>query len=189
MAGDSEYKAVQNFRNPIQKAVSCVTKITLTTGWDYRVGYEQGLVLGDGDPVKLAGTSQLTLSLLQNYRIVEARGERGPFKVSTTAYFYALEDSKGHEIIAYHWHPNRKDLDGRIVTFPHLHLRYGAQVKHKQLLKAHLPTGRIAIEDLLRIAITEFKVQPLRDDWANILKGPQSIYEEWRTWSGSGGAN
>lgn len=95
----------------------------------------------------------------------------------------------GHEIIAYHWHPNQTDPGGRVVAFPHLHLRYGAQVGRKQLQKAHLPTGRVAVEDLLRIAITEFGVSPLRNDWEDILGNTQSLYEKWRTWSSSGGAS
>lgn len=78
MAGESEHKAVQNFRDPLQKAVSCVTNEVLITGWDYRVGSEQALILGTGDPIRLSGEPQIALSLIQNYRIVEAEGERGP---------------------------------------------------------------------------------------------------------------
>jgi hypothetical protein len=37
-----------------------------------------------------------------------------------------------------------------------------------ELINAHFPTGRIALEDVLRLAITEFGVRPPRSDWAEV---------------------
>jgi hypothetical protein len=85
------------------------------------------------------------LTLEQGYEIVEAEGERGPWKCSTQWYQYSLNDAEGREIVAYHWHPAGESN----VTRPHAHLGVGARVDHPQLLKAHLPTNRVSIEDFL----------------------------------------
>jgi hypothetical protein len=60
------------------------------------------------------------------YAIVRAEGERGPWKVRTEAYYYALHDPDARELVAYHWHPDVPGPDaGRR---PHLHLGAGAEV-------------------------------------------------------------
>lgn len=63
-----------------------------------------------------------------------------------------------------------------------MHLGPGAEIGFAPLHRAHLPTGRIAIEDLLRIAITEFGARPRRTDWQEVLDQTQGGYEAWRTW-------
>ena len=35
--------------------------------------------------------------------------------------------------------------------------------------RMHLPTGQVAIEDVIRLAIVEFGVRPRRADWAAVL--------------------
>ena len=178
MAGRTPAEAVEAFLAPLRLAVSCVTPAVLNVSGGYHAtDRPHALVLGNGDPVKLAGESRLSLSLRQNYRIVEFEGPRGPWKVQTVAYAYRLDAPAG-ELIAYHWHPQGLST----VTSPHLHLGAGAELGFALLQGAHVPTGRIAIEDLLRLAIGELAVQPLRDDWREVLEGAQAGYEAWRTW-------
>jgi hypothetical protein len=38
---------------------------------------------------------------------------------------------------------------------------------------------------VLKLAVREFKVEPQRDDWQEILHSTQTAFEAWRTWSGS----
>jgi hypothetical protein len=38
--------------------------------------------------------------------------------------------------------------------------------------RAHLPTGRVSVEDFLRTAIRDFGVKPQRDDWETVLNDP-----------------
>jgi hypothetical protein len=40
----------------------------------------------------------------------------------------------------------------------------------------------VSIEEVLRLAITELGVEPLRDDWREVLERTQGSYETWRTW-------
>jgi len=83
--------------------------------------------------------------------------------------------------LGYHWHPTGHSD----VTYPHLHLYAGAGTLHHNLRKAHLPTARIAMEDVLRFVITQLRVIPLRGDWAVILTETQAAFEQWRLWAGS----
>jgi hypothetical protein len=183
MAGKTAKEAVDNFLQPLQRAVSCVTRTVLLAGGGYYPRTSPHVVtLGDGGPVRLSADSHLSLSVTHHYRVVEdSEPHRGPWKVSSSGYLYSLEDGDGREIISYHWHPTERSR----ITSPHLHLGAGAKVGYSHLVTAHLPTGRIALEQILRLAITELDVQPLRADWEQILNSTQQAYEEWRTWPGS----
>jgi len=109
------------------------------------------------------------------YRVTEEEGERGPWKVSTTAYYYGIHDNQQSEILSYHWHPRTERQD------PHLHLESGSKVTHF-LRGVHLPTGRVSLEEVLSFLIEELNVKPLRLDWARVLSSTQSQYERFRSW-------
>jgi hypothetical protein len=85
---------------------------------------------------------------------------------------YALEDAGGAEILSYHWHPEGRSA----VREPHLHLGPSAKVGLTILANAHLPTGRLALVNILRLAISEFGVVPRRDDWADVFAGAEYGY-------------
>ena len=105
--------------------------------------------------------------LAQQYRISQVPQDRegGPYDVVIVGYQYELEDSQGHEILAYHWHPEGRSQ----VTRPHLHLGYGARLGRSELQKAHLPTGHVSMGEVLRCLIDHFGVATLRKDWSKIL--------------------
>jgi hypothetical protein len=109
------------------------------------------------------------------YGVTEVKGERGPWKVSTVAYYYALHDKQQSEILSYHWHPKTEHQD------PHLHLQSGSKVMDS-LRGIHLPTGRVTLEEVLRLLIEELRVKPLRMDWRKVLKSTQLQHERFRSW-------
>jgi len=143
---------------------------------------EHSLSFPGGEPATLGKDKRYTLNIRQMYRVVKREDERGPWKVQTTGYFYALTGEDGATILEYHWHP----AGSSPVVVPHLHLEKGAGNLRDDLHRAHIPTGRIAIEDAIRLAIEAFEVEPLRDDWDAVLKSSQDSFERWRTWGGSG---
>jgi hypothetical protein len=89
-------------------------------------------------------------------------------------YQYTLRDIDGREIIAYHWHPEGRSH----VTTPHIHLGPGAEMGRRDLARAHLPTGQVMLEDVLRFAITELGVRPLRRDWSEVLDRTRRVREQ-----------
>lgn len=133
------------------------------------------------------------LTVLQMYRIVQTdHPGRGPWKVSTAAYVYAVEAGESisgvdscrrREIVAFHWQPQQRDG----VTHPHLHVgecATGSSVSIGQqlLLKLRFPTGRFALGVVIRLAIVEFGVRPLWHDWEDVFDQPRAAEEQWKTW-------
>jgi hypothetical protein len=118
--------------------------------------------------------------MIQHFRVIEAPIPYGPYKVETVAYYYTVIelDDPWREVFAYHWHPQGRSP----VIFPHFHLYQGVGTMRGEVRKAHFPTGRIALEEVLRLVIQEFGVIPLRDDWEAILHRTQSTFEGWRSW-------
>lgn len=138
-----------------------------------------------------AGQVRFGLSVVHAYRIIR-QSERGPWKVQTAAYQYALDDADGREIFAYHWHPHVGD-----IPYPHLHLSHGAvkrdvlpnaslavgqNVLQSQLAVAHFPTRRVALEDMLRLLIEQFGIRPARPDWDDTMHKARESFKSDRTW-------
>lgn len=181
MAGQSPYEAFDNFHGPLQRAISCANSNShlWAFGSDgYSHGRTHAMVPDANQPISLAGDRPLRLRCLFAYRVEEAEGERGPWKVTTEAYYHTLEDEAGREIIAYHWHPDSPP------AFPHLHIGPGTGADVGGINKYHFPTGRVSLEGVLRLAIEEFGATPARADWRTVLRETEARYEAWRTWPG-----
>lgn len=136
------------------------------------------LTLMDGLPVELGGGTGLTVQVSQQYRVIENPDPREPWQVRTVAYHYTLGETGGHEILSYQWHPN---VPGS-VSFPHLHLQYGARLGRPEFERAHLPTGRVTLEDFVRLLIDAFAVPPAREDWEQALEESRREFESDRSW-------
>lgn len=181
MAGKNVKEAVNNYRNPLKEAVNCVTDpiLLFSARGGYEVEEEYSLTLREGDPVRLAGMG-IAISISQYFRPVrDDRKDYGPFRVRTTAYYYTVEDVSGDEILAYHWHP---DTPNSKTVHPHVQLEYGAKVGRPELAGSHIPTGRVTVEDFVRLLIELFGVLPRRPDWRDVLghtKGRFDLYKSW----------
>lgn len=196
MSARTPAAAVNAYLETLQHAVSCVTNEVLGVS---KGGYGPSpalhkLTFRRADPVPLPSTIGIGLWVEQHYRLTSGEG-RNPWKVQTGAYYYRFSDSEDRELIAYHWHPR---VSG--ASFPHLHLSYGlvrAELLDRAGLSAahnglrpdfagaHLPTRRIALEDVLRTAIEQLGVEPRREhrrDWDTMLQNTRALFKEDRTW-------
>ena len=164
MAGRSPTEAVQSFVEPFQRSLSCATlSVVSARGGYHHSDRPHTLFLGRGAPQRLRG-APIAIRVALYYRIIESsEGPLSLWKATATGYQYTLEDLEEHEILAYHWHPDAS------LTFPHLHLGQGAAVGRPELQTAHLPTGRISVEQFLRVCFGDFKAEPLRDNYQAIL--------------------
>ncbi|MBI3695198.1 MAG: hypothetical protein HY238_10225 [Acidobacteria bacterium] len=115
--------------------------------------------------MRLSAPTPLLLRIRLQFRVAKT-ASRGHWEAFTIAYSYSLHDGQDREILAYQWHPRGVSH----VTFPHLHVGPGAQLGRQDLARAHLPTGLVALDDFLRLAITAFHVRPRRKDWNRILR-------------------
>lgn len=161
MSGRTPAAAVNIHRESIQRAFSCVTTSVPHGQGGYHVSPDPHIItLGTGSQrVRLSGESRIHIRYTQYYRIAQRGGGRDAWRVITTGYFYALDDAEQREIIAFHWHPDQQSD----VVDPHLHLGPGARIGYDRLHRAHIPTGLITIQDVLKLAITDLGVEPLID--------------------------
>lgn len=114
------------------------------------------------------------------YEIVRTqdRPERGAWRVSTRGYMYEMQTASGELVWSYHWHPTGA------VRNPHAHIGATQLAPDAVLLyKAHYPTGRISLESVIRICITEYKVSPMKSDWDDVLSARERDFETYRSWS------
>ena len=51
----------------------------------------------------------------------------------------------------------------------YLHIGHGAIIGREELHHAHLPSGHVAIPDILRLLISDFGASPRRHDWRAVL--------------------
>lgn len=126
---------------------------------------------------------------MQRYHIVETNDlNRGPWKVTTTGYEYALLDPQGREILTYHWNP----VDAG-PPYPHMHvsgrltpLDIGKGLPPIPLGELHIPTDRVALEAVIRLLLEEFEVPPRKPEheWRRILDEGEAAFRAWRTRSG-----
>lgn len=164
---------------PIKDTLSCVAraKVTLSAGGWGRVGVVHALTVNNNDPLRLRGTP-LLLRVRMQYEIVrvDETGEL-PWRCTTHGYDYEVQLSSGEAVVSYHWHPASK------TKMPHLHigrtqLASGAVLSHK----VHVPTDRVSVESVVRSCITEYGVEPMHDDWDEILTLREGAFKLYRSW-------
>ncbi len=102
---------------------------------------------------------------------------RSPRSLSYDSAPLLLAVRNNHVIIAFHWHPAER------FEVRHPHLDRGAKEGREDLHRTHIPTGRVALEDVIRFAIMELGVEPKRADWERVLSDAQEAYRRERTWS------
>lgn len=179
MAERSASEAVEAYRQPLQRVLSCVTNRILVASV---AGYgdprdpafnPHGLALAEGSFVPLSSASAIALRVNFRYEIIPVPEERRRWYCRTTEYSFSLamqESDQPVELITYHWQPEVRE--GK--AFPHLHigpaiagtsLTFGTQFVHRM----HVPTGIVSLSSVIRLAIEELDVRPLRDDWQQVL--------------------
>jgi hypothetical protein len=180
VAGKTEYEAVERFRESLHRTLSCVLQgVHVDVKGRYYVStVPHPLTIMDGLPVELGGSTGLSIRVSQQYRLVEVPSGTGPWRVTTVAYHYTLQESGGPEILSYQWHPNVPNT----ARYPHLHLGHGAGLGREEFHRAHLPTGRVALEAFVRLLIEGFQVPPEKEDGEDELAKSLVEFEEDRSW-------
>lgn len=184
---------VNAYLDNVRAALSCVTPTYIqVSDYNTALGSLQQLLLNRGQALPLRGGSPpIALLVRQFFKLIEdkeAVAARERWRLTIASYDYALREPQTHApLLSFHWHPEPLILEGgRSVSFPHLHI--GSSIlSERSISKMHLPTERIAFEDVVRLAIEEFDISPLRVDWRAILTRTRREFEQHRTWPTSGG--
>lgn len=119
----------------------------------------------DPEPIRLGRLS------LYVQHWARAQGDR----VATSGYQYQIAVDQ-QPLFEFHFHP------GRRVEHCHVHVSADAP-NWLSLRKVHLPTGRVALEDVLLMLVTDLGVTP-RSNAVTRLAQQRRRFERLQTWSG-----
>lgn len=169
----SAREVVDSRRRAVQLAVSCVSNAVVEDGGQFYPTDSPRTIFLAEDPVPLRGTLRLALSVRQQYVPLQQPGS-GEWKFRLTGYLYALDLEGRGELLAFHWH----ERGASPFQEPHLHLRQAGRMGIDALAAAHVPTGVVLLEDVLRLAIEELGVQPIRRDWSRVLDQTRASFLE-----------
>jgi hypothetical protein len=146
LPGATEAKAVDSYATEIQESIACITDARLIyTPSDPSSAFPFTLKFDAMPPEASLGASGLLLFFAQGFSV--GRQPSGEWKVSTEAYIYAVKDRHYGKLFSYDWHPAKFRKD------PHFHISQGASIRGMN--RRHFPSGRIAIESLIRFLIEE----------------------------------
>jgi hypothetical protein len=178
--GRDPNEAFRNYVGPLRDALHCVTeaRFGLDTRHASTLNKRYAVVLAGFNPVPLRSDLKLKLRVGNAVRLVEVspRVVERRFQVETGEYFCELS-VEDHEILTSHWTPEA--AGAKSVAFPHIHIGSSLVadqrvIRPKDFHKVHIPTGPVSVAAVLRLAITEFGVQPLRRNWSEILERIES---------------
>lgn len=187
MPRNSPTTAYKRYFEALQTAVSCITHgrlVGLRPNVPPELNRVYSLVLNGGDPVVLGGEWGISLSVGQAFRIIEdPEADSGPYRATTVEYWYQFEDQTGKQLLTYHWTPETADPQQR--RYPHLHVGSSVIDPHgpftpDQVSRLHVPTERVSLEAIVRFAIQELGVRPIRRDWEKTLSEGQDAFVQHR---------
>ena len=136
-----------------------------------------GALVDRGRPVSLLGEERLRLLAGWRYRVIQ---DGAGWRVSTAGCRYRVERADGTEYFSYHWHPDGESRNPE----PHLHLGHAALRQEAVMLeRAHLPTRRVAFEDVLLLLLCDARVVPARADAVELLTRSRDEYRNSRSWT------
>jgi len=123
------------------------------------------------------GRADLKLSISFRYTVVNTAtvDNRMSYRVAESAYIYRILDRGDREVFAYHWHPNGLSS----IVYPHFHLSgvgpialtvpESGSISDLSMSKAHFPTGHVTLQQVIRLLIEDFGVEPRTPGWREAL--------------------
>lgn len=181
MAGRTPREAIDAFLEPFKAIVGCVTDDGFVVRGGWSPGEQQSAYFQDDFAILNRRNGQaLKLAVHHRFVVRQADDPRGPWTTSTVEYIYEVSDERDDPIAAWHWHPASAQ-PGDAAHWPHLHA-YGTR-DTLTLHRLHLPTGRVAIEAVVRFSIADLDVVPRRADWSAALDRHEATFRQQRSWA------
>lgn len=138
----------------------------------------------------LSSRDGINIALGQKIEVQETGSDitQHRFAVRVNSYFYGLSrivrSGAEQELLHFHW--ERQLAAGHPYPPGHLHIGVGllarpTPIRPGDFHHAHIPTGRISLESVIRFAIIELGVNPLNPDWIQILDDTEAQTLLFRT--------
>ncbi len=184
MATNKAHQAIQKYTGELQKIVSCVVNevcYVFPTGQDrLSLAWSSGTPLESG-PLRLKRNDGQSLFVDINQQVDNPSVTKSD-TITTKYYLYSILDEERRDLIGFHYHP---ELDDDPVSYPHIHVYADADERFSffDLHRRHIPSGRVALEDVIEWLIAELDVIAIRKDWPEVLEGTREHFKEVRTWS------
>lgn len=184
MPTNKSHHAINTYLTELQTIVSCVADEVCyfyshnnnrqTLAWSKcNTSVSQPLML------KRKNGHKLFIDISQE---IQQPNVRNNYLVSTKSYMYSILDAKNKELIGFHYHP---ELDDDPIIHPHIHVYADADQRFAEfnLHKRHIPSGRVALEDVLEWLIVEMQVKPRQSNWQKVLQLTRRKFKQNCTWS------
>ncbi len=122
------------------------------------------------------------------YVLIEDRA--GQPHVRTVSYIYSVFNASERRILGWHYHPEGRGE--RPVATPHLHVYVDTEAGGQSLPKLHLPTGRVALEDVVTFLVDGMGVLARPEyvrsvhgepRWKAILRTSRESFLRDRSWA------
>lgn len=137
------------------------------------------------EPAALAGTEHLLTAGI-DFEVIDT-GSTGSdrYRVTTHGYKYQVVTADLDEVVLFHWHPYTTESGKPLTVHPHIHLGERLLAKKGPLSrKAHIPSGRVAFEDVVEFVINECGARPSRRDWKLVLDKSRDDFRSHSSWGG-----
>jgi hypothetical protein len=169
------HRLLNAYVQPVQVALHCVTPAKL---WRAPTASDGPRILTFENPPRIElrrrradsghRLDPVHLYVLIGYRIITSSSSQR--RVVTVSYQYVISDQQQRELLAFHWHPEGISVE----RDPHVHIgpgivNAGAGDLGKVFSNIHIPTGHVPLARVVRMLITEFGVEPNRQDWDAVL--------------------
>ena len=167
----------------LQLPLSCLGQAVWYHGPSPDGGDDSSLLLNEVLRLRRANMPPLFFEASQRFKLIAdpREGFEGEWKSNTLAYVYAVGTEQGvggSEILSWHWHPlttpDRPD--------PHVHVRADDDAL-PALRDLHIPSGRVAFEEVVLFLIRDLRCVAARDDYEDVLNETLTRFRAYRTWS------
>jgi hypothetical protein len=156
------------YQSRVQQLLSVVATASVQINPDRSSPDAYVVTVNGGRPLQISvGTLAVTQS-------ISASTENRLGTFHPRSYSHTLHDRHGMEIVAYHWH----EATPNTPAFQHVHIGPAligtdGMVRRGDAHKVHFPTGHVSLAEFVYLAISEFGIEPRRQDWETILGADQ----------------
>ncbi len=169
MPGRDQKEAWRAFKDPISRAVGCLDMSARLVERRFENGV---MLLGSSSPgIKFGDALMLVFSLQ-----LEPVKDADQWRMTTRRYDFTLVSrTRSTEVVfGWHWHPASKRSR---ITYPHVHVPSASAFKTR-----HIPTGRVALEDVILFGFDDLGVLPAHQDARRIVAEVRDKHRQYRSW-------
>ena len=180
LVADSAQVAIKTFKDHLNHLLA--RTITQTPLRSLEVGSRATIEFREDGSARAIEVGDSGLFLFINQSVKVTREARRRYHLTTLTYSYRIADGPGREDWLFRW----EYVSHHTEQGKSLHPRHHCHVPfdHRCLTtKKHIPTGWVLLEEVIRFLIHELDVDPLSEDWDDIL---QESEEQFRIWTGRG---